>query len=645
MESRFLQFILIRSKNVCQFSPTFRLSCGCWNVLRSYSTQNVQAEELVPKEKISLIKPSIKKVKRPPFVKNMFFGNFDTDLLNFPLVLDNEQLAEVENVVKNVNTLYAEKVNSVQIDRDKALPYGLLQDLKDMGLFGRMIPAKYGGLDLSYTACTRLNEVLGLDYSVYTTLAAHEFFAAQAILHFGSEEQKQKYLPLLASGKLIAAVCCSEVGSGSDLLSISTVAKMNTNGNFILTGSKCWVTNAELADIFIVFGKTPNLTDPNECQLSAFIVDKKSEGVHVSSHDKVCLRGTQTGIVTFDEVLVPGSNLIGSLGMGFKIYLKMLESLRLSLNTFTFGTLKSVLDSITQRIIHTDRIEKSLGDVQMIRRRLSKINAMIYAMESVSYFTAALIDTTENPDIELECAITKVFNSEGTLYCLRELMSALGSSSLMKEHQLERLYRDAQGLAVFDGPNDVVRLFIGLTGLKIVGAKKFEVVMIFRNRFFHPWDTLKQLIRHWRILKNMYKFDIDIAGHIHPSLVEWGNNLETALQKFEVAVEKVLSEHGVKVVETQIDPTKLANIAIELYVMTAVLSRCSRSYVDGLRNCHHEMRIAYAFCHDACVRTKKTIEDIYQGVTWNNELNHILLGEQVIDCKGYFPEHPLKHNF
>lgn len=609
----------------------------------NYSNQKPE-EELVVKEKIQITKPVVTKWKRPPFVKNLFCGKFDTELLAFPEILDNELLSEVEKYVQYLNNLYVNKVNSRQIDETGKIPDDLLQDFKDLGLFGRMIPAKYGGLDLSYTACTRLNEVIGLDWSIYSLLTAHEFLATRVILLYGTEEQKDKYLPLLASGKSIAAFCCAEVESGNDLGSLSTTAVVNMDETFTISGMKCWVSNAELADVFIVFAKTPSLVDNKENDIGVFIVDK-SDDILISPHEKTCLRGLKTSMVEFKEVKVPHQNLIGERGQGYEIYLKTLEGFRIAMNSFTFGALKALLDSVTERVINTERLECSLGDIQMVRIRLSRISSMLYAMESMAYYTAAILDSTENPDISLESAILKVFNTSGTLYCLRELIELLGSTSLMKEQHLERFYRDSIGLNMFDGPNDVARLFIGLTGCKSVGPLKAEEIMKSRNRFFFPMDAFKKGLRKTKLFRFKTKYDQDLAGYMHPSLVEWGNALEEKLQKFEFAVEEALTSHGKNIVETQIDPTNLANGAIYLYAMSAVLSRSSRSYCIGLKNAHHEVRLAGSFCFAADKILYENLNNVLIGSVKSYDGDHLLLGEQVIDCRGYFPEHPLKHNF
>ncbi|XP_042911751.1 complex I assembly factor ACAD9, mitochondrial isoform X1 [Parasteatoda tepidariorum] len=610
-----------------------------------YSTASAHAEELVTQEKIHVSKPSITKWKRPPFLKNFFLGKFDTELLAFPEILDKEQVTELEKSVQNLSDIMKSKVNSVEIDESCSLSESLLQELKDLGLFGRMIPSKYGGLDLSYTACTRLNEALGLDWSLFSTIAAHEFLATEAILKFGSEAQKSRYFPKLASGELIAAFCCSESNSGCDLSSISTTVEKVSEDSYLINGTKTWVTNAGRAGVFIVFAKSENPVDPDLNTISAFIVDGNSDGIKVSRQHKTCLKGLDTGIVQFQGVVVPASNLIGSDGDGFSVYLKSLESFRIAQNTFTFGTLKALLDAITERVIHTERLGESMADKQLIRRRLSKISSILYAMESVSYFTAALLDSTENPDVELESAALKLFNSKGTLYCVREMMELIGTSCLTGDMQLERFFRDALGLAHFDMPNDITKLFLSMNGFKVAGATLGQEVMESRNTFFFPKRAVSGFIRRWKVSKGLYKYSQDIAGHIHPSLVTCGNRFEEKLQEFQLCVESILIHHGQKVILTQLDPWRLADAAADLYAFAAVLSRCSRSYCLGMKNSHQELLLAGAFCHDIIDKLTENMGAIVLGVNENNEANHLNIGSEIVDCKGYFAEHPLKHNF
>lgn len=617
------------------------LVCGA----HPFSTATEEQKEVSVRQKIQLWKSSVKKVKRQPFVKNFFCGKIDTDLLAFPEILDKKLVKDIEHSVQSINELYRNKVDSDKIRVDGKIPEDVLSELKEMGLLGRLIPSEYGGLDLNYTAMVRLNEALSLDWSVCSALGAHEFLAAQVLLLAGNEEQKAKYLPALASGKCIGAVCFSEPVSGVDLNSIHTTAyPLKLGKTFSVCGMKHWVTNGNIADLFIVFAKVPHNHGGEEV-VSILLIDRNSEGVTVTTeNNKSGLHGAGTSIVNFQNVEVPCENVIGEIGDGGKILLKALEVCHLGMASFTIGTLKELVGLATEHIINTVRFEKPMMSSQLIRQRLARVTTTVYAMESCAYFTAGILDSTEDPDCALECAVLKVLNSEGTLFCLKELMKIVGSSSLLSGHMLQRYYQDAQALESFEGPNDITRLFISLVGLHYVGQKKAEFVEKNRNPFFFPVDAFKTMYRQRHIMQNKVSYSQDVAGHLHRSHVRQGNRLEECIQKFEVLVEHVLTKHGKNVVHHQLDPITLADVVIDLYAMSAVLARSSRSYCYGMQNSDAEVRMAFAFCNEAYYRILAHYQNLIKDVNENSDEHFFRIAEKIIDWRGYYAEHPLKYN-
>lgn len=611
-----------------------------------FSTAPEEQKEISVRQKIELRKSSVKKVKRQPYVKNFFCGIIDTDLMAFPEILDKLLVKDIEHSVQSINELYRNKVDSHKIRMDGKIPEDVLSEIKEMGLFGRLIPSEYGGLNLNYTSMLRLNEALSLDWSVFTTLAAHEFLAAQVLLVAGNAQQKVKYLPALATGKCIGAVCWSEPESGVDLNSICTTAFPAKLGKTVsVCGTKHWVTNGNIADLFIVFVKMPQKHDVKEEAVSVLLIDRNLEGVTVSTeNNKNGLQGAGTSIVHFQNVEVPCENFIGEIGDGAKILLKAMEVCHLGMASFTFGALKELVGLATEHIINTVRFEKPVMSSQLIRQRLAKVATTIYAIESSAYFTAGLLDSTEDPDCGLECAVLKVLNCEGTLFCLRELIKIFGSSSLLSGHILQRYYQDAQVLESFEGPNDLARLFIALVGLHYVGQRKAEFVEKNRNPLFFPIDVFKTMWRQTRVMKNKVSYSQDVAGHLHRSLVVHGNHLEECVQKLEVLVEHVLTQHGKAVVYHQLDPITLANVVIDLYAMSAVLARSSRSYCNGMQNSEAEIRMAFAFCNEAYPRICRNYQNLVKGVNENNNEQFLRIAEKLIDWRGYYPEHPLKYN-
>ncbi|XP_064289343.1 complex I assembly factor ACAD9, mitochondrial-like [Passer domesticus] len=235
---------------------------------------------------------------RRAFAKELFLGTLrKEEVFPYPEI-SNEELAEINQFVGPVEKFFNEEVDSKKIDQDAKIPPETLQGLKDLGLFGMQIPEEYGGLGLSNTMYARLGEISSLDGSIAVTLAAHQAIGLKGILIAGTEEQKAKYLPRLASGEHIAAFCLTEPGSGSDAASIQTRATLSEDGkHFLLNGSKVWISNGGLASIFTVFARTEIVDKDGQVKdkITAFIVERDFGGVtHGKPEDKLGIRGSNS---------------------------------------------------------------------------------------------------------------------------------------------------------------------------------------------------------------------------------------------------------------------------------------------------------------------------------------------------------------
>ncbi|CAM1332643.1 ACAD9 (predicted) [Pycnogonum litorale] len=226
-----------------------------------------------------------RKPSKPPFIKNMFLGKFDTSVMSFPEILDTEKLQTLENMIDPIQRYFEEKVDSKKID-------------SDAGLFGLQIPEKYGGLNLNATEYTRISELTALDGGIAVTLAAHQSIGLKGIILFGTEAQKQKYLPKLASGEHTAAFCLTEPSSGSDAASITTKATLSDDGkHYLLNGGKIWISNGGTADIFTVFAKTDeeDFEGNMASKVTAFIVERNFGGItNGPPEDKLGIRGSNS---------------------------------------------------------------------------------------------------------------------------------------------------------------------------------------------------------------------------------------------------------------------------------------------------------------------------------------------------------------
>ncbi|XP_013913451.1 PREDICTED: acyl-CoA dehydrogenase family member 9, mitochondrial [Thamnophis sirtalis] len=457
------------------------------------------------------------------------------------------------------------------------------------------IPEEYGGLGLSNTMYARLGEITSQDGAIAVTLAAHQAIGLKGLLIAGTEEQKKKYLPKLASGEHIAAFCLTEPGSGSDAASIQTRATLSEDEkHYLLNGSKIWISNGGIADIFTVFAKTEVVDKDGEFRdkITAFLVERAFGGItNGKAEDKLGIRGSNTCEVHFENTKVPIENVIGEVGGGFKVAMNILNSGRFSMGSASAGMLKKLIEMTAEYACTRKQFNKKLSEFGLIQDKFALMAKKAYVMESMAYLTAGMLDRPGIPDCSVEAAIVKVFSSEGAWVCVSEALQILGGLGYIKDYPYERYLRDCRILMIFEGTNEVLRMYIALTGIQYAGKILTEKIKEFKKR------NVKVM---WNIVMSRLFGGkppsigvIGQGGEVHPSLKESVAKLEQNVFDFGKTVENLLMRFGKTIVDEQLVLKKVADIVINLYAMTAVISRASRSICIGLNNHDHEVSLFY----------------------------------------------------
>lgn len=595
---------------------------------------------------------STKPLKNIPFVKELFLGKFDKDMLVFPELSKSEDYDHLNELVAPIDKFFSEKVDSKQIDIDGKIPEEILQQLGELGLFGMQIPEEYGGLELDATKFARLAEITALDGAIAVTLAGHNSIGLKGILIAGNKEQKRKYLPKLATGEHIAAFCLTEPSSGSDAASIQTRATLSEDGKtFYLNGGKIWITNGGIADIFTVFAKTEITNEKGEKQdkVTAFIVERDFGGVTSGKpEDKLGIRGSNTCEVHFENVPVPVENVLGEVGGGFKVAMNILNSGRFSMGSSGAGILKKLIGYTADHAISRTQFKEKLMNFELIKKKFAKMAVTTYAMESMAYLTALTLDSYQEPDASVEAAIVKIYSSEGCWDCASECLQVLGGLGYMKTYPYERYLRDARILMIFEGTNEILRLYTSLTGMQHAGKELREMHRKSKDLFNNPvlvWKGIKMYLRKSFGTKDVKpKMTLHLAEEVHPSLREQANQLEEAVLRFQDAVQGLLLKHGNKIKDSQLQLERCANIAIDIYAMTACIGRTSRSICIGLHSCDHEKVLTRLFCDEAAERIEKNLKDIYKGGQQNGDDERCRIADTIFEHKGYAAAHPLAHH-
>eukprot|EP00058_Branchiostoma_floridae_P025264 XP_002610754.1 hypothetical protein BRAFLDRAFT_126305 [Branchiostoma floridae] len=314
------------------------------------------------------------------------------------------------------------------------IPMETLQGLKDLGLFGMQVPLECGGLGLSNTEYARLGEITAIDGAIAVTLAAHQAIGLKGILIAGNDEQKTKYLPKLATGEHVAAFALTEPSSGSDAASIQTRATLSDDGkHFLLNGGKIWISNGGIADVFTVFAKTEVVDSASgkvKDKVTAFIVERSFGGITSGKpEDKLGIRGSNTCTVHFEDTPVPVENVLGEVGGGFKVAMNILNGGRFSMGSSGAGIVKKLIEQTAEHATSRVQFNKKL----------------------------------------MEFPLIQVYSSESVWSSVSEALQVLGGLGYMKEYPYERYLRDARILMIFEGTNEILRMYIALVGMKFAG--------------------------------------------------------------------------------------------------------------------------------------------------------------------------------
>ena len=348
--------------------------------------------------------------------------------------------------------------------KDWTLARELVAKAGALGLIGTDVPEALGGVGLDKAASIIVGEAVGWSASFATTFGAETGLTIIPILCFGTDEQKQNYLPRLASGEILGAYALSESGSGSDALAARTRAVKQADGSFVVSGEKMWITNGGFADVFIVFAKVEGE------HFSAFIIERSSPGVASGKEEhKMGLHGSSTTPLILQEVVVPASHVLGEIGRGHKVALNTLNYGRFKLAAMCSGGAKLAMAEAAAYAASRKQFNQPISNFGAIQHKLGEMTARTYAVESALYRTCGLIDgalegtrglPTVLEEFAIEASMLKVAASEMLDYVLDENVQIHGGNGFVKDYPAERHYRDARVNRIFEGTNEINRLLV-----------------------------------------------------------------------------------------------------------------------------------------------------------------------------------------
>lgn len=568
--------------------------------------------------------------KKPSFAKMLYFGVFNpTKIFPFPKLSD-EELAKTENFLEALNTFADQHINGDLIDRQASIPNEVIAGLGKLGALGMTIPEKYAGLGMTQYAYCKAAEIISRHCGATALFVnAHQSIGLKALLLFGTEEQKQRWLPPLAKGESLAAFALTEPNAGSDASGIETRAVFDKEkGVWRINGKKQWITNGGIAQVLTVMARTEiDTPQGKQDKITAFLVTPDLPGFKIlePALEKVGMRGSKTAILEFENLEVPAANVLGPIGGGLKICLTVLDFGRTTFGATCTGAAKYLVERAVKQAHDRYQFKRPLGSFALVKKKIATMSALAYAMDATTYMTAGFIDQ-DVEDFMLESAMLKVFTSDSLWTILYDTMQIFGGRSFFTEEPFERMMRDARLNMIGEGSNEVMRAFIGVVGMRDVGMQmkgvkdalgdpfgQFDVLKAFANQWWHKLGT-----PHIPVNSELIKPEADQLGK--------------AIRSFGFAVFKLLAKYREDILEEQLQLDRIANAAMAIYTSTAVLSKLDsdlKRVKGNSKELGNDVEIAKLYCSMAF----DTIENNLKNLNHNFDDKIVSLSDKITGIK------------
>jgi acyl-CoA dehydrogenase family protein 9 len=517
------------------------------------------------------------------FAKGLFLGNFVADwAMPYPRIPEAQQ-AEVDRSVAEVRQFLDDHLDPEAIDREADIPREVIDGLGRAGVLGMTAPREVGGRGFSQMAYCKVLEEIGArcaSTAVFTN--AHHSIGIRALLLFGTREQKEKWLPKLMNGEQLAAFALTESEAGSDAANVQTQARPSEDGShFILNGEKRYITNASIAQVLTVMARTPVPGKEGKTAITAFLVTPDMPGFEMIEPrmPKLGIRGTATGRFRLNDVRVPKENILGPLGKGLRVALTVLDFGRTTFGACCTGTAKTCLRMAIEHANTRRQFQKTLGAFDLVKKKIARMAADVYAMEAMTQVTASLIDRGLE-DYMLETAMLKVFTTERLWDAVNDCFQIHGGSAYFDDSPLGRMLRDARINQIGEGSNEVLTSFIALVGMRGPGMEFKEIY----DTMLKPWraDRAKAWGAGLKRLSAAVKVpEVPIRSD---ALKSYGGQLARLVWRFNFAVDKALIAYREPVMDMQLVQERIANAAMELFAVTCVLSRWDSELQSISRN-------------------------------------------------------------
>lgn len=534
------------------------------------------------------------------FARGLFVGEIHEDMV-FPFPrLDPDERARIGQIVKQFKDWADDNYDPKEVARNRALPEGALEQLGEMGLLGLYVDPKYGGLGLSQTGYCKVFEHIGqVDATLAVMLGVHQSIGYKGIVMYGTEEQKDRFLPDLVAGRKRAGFALTEPNAGSDAYHIETTATLQPDGSYVLDGEKRWIGNGS-GDVLTTFARTP------QGRHIALIVEGHMDGVEVGRrYETMGLEANDLRHLYFRGVRVPRENVLGDEGEGFRIATGILNTGRMSLGSGAVGAARILLDLGVEHVTQREQFGQPLADFDLVKEKIGWLASYMYGLEAMTYLTTGLVDDGVE-DIALESAMIKVAATEFIWYAANRVFQLAGGRAYMTDEPFEKIIRDIRIFPIFEGANDVLRMFVALNGLQTVGEELEEL------RSIDLTDPIRSLGVVAGYIGGRLKRSVAPSRmeKVCPELAEEASRCGQQVVQLRRASEHLLRTHGRGVQERQGSLKRLADAAADIFAQIATLSRVTDVIESSDTGYGDELMIARVFCRRAADRVERALDNI-----------------------------------
>jgi acyl-CoA dehydrogenase family protein 9 len=561
------------------------------------------------------------------FAKGLFLGNFVADwVMPYPRMAAAQQ-TELDKSLADLRQFLDTGLDAVEIDRQADIPRSVIDGLGRVGVLGMTSPLEFGGHGFSQMAnCKILEEIGRRCASTSVFVNAHHSIGIRALLLFGTREQKQKWLPKLVTGEQLGAFALTEREAGSDAANVQMEARPSEDGShYILNGEKRYITNAAIAQVLTVMARTPVPGQEGKTAITAFLVTPDMPGFEIleARMPKLGIRGTATGRFALRDVRVPKENILGPLGKGLRVALTVLDFGRTTFGACCTGAAKTALQLAIHHANTRKQFNKTLGDFDLVKKKIARMAADAYAMEAMTTITASLIDRGLE-DYMIETAMLKVFTTERLWDGINDAFQIHGGSAYFVDLPLERMLRDARINQIGEGSNEVLTSFVALVGMRGPGMEFKEI-----------YDTMMKpsrgLGKAWTAGMNRLGATIRVPNVPVQSdrAREHARQLGRLIWKFNFAVNRALIAYREPILDMQLIQERIAGAAMELFASTCVLSRWDSELQGAGRNgdsAPSNIHVADLFLR----RSFRKIRRFLAGLTNNEDLAILATANSVL---------------